>query len=287
MDAGLDESWLPSIEHESEKTYGGFLPLRSSSPPRGDRGLRGGKNLDTAKVEQDLRSHADAGVESKAECPDEVEDIKSQTYECAHLRGQREQQAVVQMKIGDNDESVFANEDAASGELAIRGIVAQSDEDPATVCEHLRGRPQASWRRRCPTQVPRPTTASPRSSRAASSRARPRSTDRSRRRRRDRRGRQLDRHRHPVHAACRTGGRAFRPGVRAPDRATRRVVSGPHGHLQGPRASRILQLEALKHLGYDQPTPIQEQTIPLLLEGRDVIGQARPGRARPLRSACR
>src|SRR3954462_246281 len=36
-------------------------------------------------------------------------------------------------------------------------------------------------------------------------------------------------------------------------------------------------LDALTHLGYDQPTPIQEQTIPLLLEGRDVIGQAQTG----------
>jgi ATP-dependent RNA helicase DeaD len=36
-------------------------------------------------------------------------------------------------------------------------------------------------------------------------------------------------------------------------------------------------LEALKHLGYERPTPIQEQAIPPLLEGRDVIGQAQPG----------
>ena len=36
-------------------------------------------------------------------------------------------------------------------------------------------------------------------------------------------------------------------------------------------------LEALEHLGYQEPTPIQEQTIPLLLEGRDVIGQAQTG----------
>jgi ATP-dependent RNA helicase DeaD len=36
-------------------------------------------------------------------------------------------------------------------------------------------------------------------------------------------------------------------------------------------------LEALRHLGYTSPTPIQEQTIPLLLEGRDVIGQAQTG----------
>src|ERR671917_2109459 len=36
-------------------------------------------------------------------------------------------------------------------------------------------------------------------------------------------------------------------------------------------------LEALEHLGYQEPTPIQEQTIPMLLEGRDVIGQAQTG----------
>jgi ATP-dependent RNA helicase DeaD len=36
-------------------------------------------------------------------------------------------------------------------------------------------------------------------------------------------------------------------------------------------------LEALRHLGYETPTPIQEQAIPALLEGRDVIGQAQTG----------
>jgi ATP-dependent RNA helicase DeaD len=36
-------------------------------------------------------------------------------------------------------------------------------------------------------------------------------------------------------------------------------------------------LEALAHLGYERPTPIQEQAIPALLEGRDVIGQAQTG----------
>jgi len=36
-------------------------------------------------------------------------------------------------------------------------------------------------------------------------------------------------------------------------------------------------LEALTHLGYEDPTPIQEQAIPALLEGRDVIGQAQTG----------
>ncbi len=36
-------------------------------------------------------------------------------------------------------------------------------------------------------------------------------------------------------------------------------------------------LDALEHLGYKDPTPIQEETIPLLLQGRDVIGQAQTG----------
>ncbi len=36
-------------------------------------------------------------------------------------------------------------------------------------------------------------------------------------------------------------------------------------------------LKALKLLGYEQPTAIQAQTIPLLLEGRDVLGQAQTG----------
>jgi ATP-dependent RNA helicase DeaD len=36
-------------------------------------------------------------------------------------------------------------------------------------------------------------------------------------------------------------------------------------------------VEALEHLGYEQPTPIQEEAIPGLLEGRDIIGQAQTG----------
>src|SRR5881227_659549 len=36
-------------------------------------------------------------------------------------------------------------------------------------------------------------------------------------------------------------------------------------------------LEALAHLGYERPTPIQEQAIPEMLAGRDVIGQAQTG----------
>jgi ATP-dependent RNA helicase DeaD len=36
-------------------------------------------------------------------------------------------------------------------------------------------------------------------------------------------------------------------------------------------------LEAIHDVGYEQPSPIQEQTIPPLLEGKDVIGQAQTG----------
>src|ERR687884_1427839 len=36
-------------------------------------------------------------------------------------------------------------------------------------------------------------------------------------------------------------------------------------------------LAALRDVGYEAPSPIQEQAIPMLLEGRDVIGQAQTG----------
>jgi ATP-dependent RNA helicase DeaD len=36
-------------------------------------------------------------------------------------------------------------------------------------------------------------------------------------------------------------------------------------------------LQALDKVGYEKPSPIQEKTIPLLIEGRDVIGQAQTG----------
>ena len=36
-------------------------------------------------------------------------------------------------------------------------------------------------------------------------------------------------------------------------------------------------LEAIKDVGYEEPSPIQAQAIPPLLEGLDVIGQAQTG----------
>ena len=36
-------------------------------------------------------------------------------------------------------------------------------------------------------------------------------------------------------------------------------------------------MRALADVGYENPTPIQAQTIPLILSGRDVLGQAQTG----------
>jgi len=36
-------------------------------------------------------------------------------------------------------------------------------------------------------------------------------------------------------------------------------------------------LKILDEIGYESPSPIQAKTIPLLLQGRDIIGQAQTG----------
>ncbi len=36
-------------------------------------------------------------------------------------------------------------------------------------------------------------------------------------------------------------------------------------------------IKAITDLGYEMPSPIQRKTIPLLLEGKDIIGQAQTG----------
>lgn len=119
----------------------------------------GGKTLDTAQVEKDIQQIVtdSASVESKAECPGEVSDIKKgKTYDCTiTYAGNDNNKQTVQMKVGDNDESEFANQDAATNEIAIRGIVAQSDKDPASACEHLSEDvlEQLGGADECPTQA--------------------------------------------------------------------------------------------------------------------------------------
>ena len=36
-------------------------------------------------------------------------------------------------------------------------------------------------------------------------------------------------------------------------------------------------LKALKDYGYENPTPIQEKTIPSIMEGKDVLGLSKTG----------
>ena len=36
-------------------------------------------------------------------------------------------------------------------------------------------------------------------------------------------------------------------------------------------------LAAVKRMGYDRPTPVQEQAIPLVLKGRDIVAAAQTG----------
>ncbi len=56
---------------------------------------------------------------------------------------------------------------------------------------------------------------------------------------------------------------------------------------RGPMASEITKfeqldlaapiLQAIDHIGYETPSPIQAKSIPALLEGHDILGQAQTG----------
>lgn len=52
--------------------------------------------------------------------------------------------------------------------------------------------------------------------------------------------------------------------------------AAPDGEFESLGLSEPI-IRALSELGYEAPTPIQRQTIPLLLAGRDVVGQAQTG----------
>src|SRR5829696_10549277 len=69
-------------------------------------------------------------------------------------------------------------------------------------------------------------------------------------------------------------GRAFppaRPITPDPSRIGERMTTFDSLGLAEPI------LAALHDVGYESPSPIQEQAIPELLDGRDVIGQAQTG----------
>ncbi len=92
------------------------------------------------------------------------------------------------------------------------------------------------------------------------------------------------------------GGRRRRPEGAAPEdhengsRAATRQARGPQpddGDLTEPAAFhaagvRGAGLRAIAALGFDQPTPIQERSMPLLYEGRDVVGLAQTGTGKTL-----
>src|SRR3954468_22066321 len=56
-----------------------------------------------------------------------------------------------------------------------------------------------------------------------------------------------------------------------------RTTLHPHMTAFADLGLREPTLLALQDVGYEQPSPIQEQAIPVLLEGRDIIGQAQTG----------
>jgi hypothetical protein len=100
----------------------------------------GGKTLDTENVEKDVQEVASqGGVETSVECPEEVSNVEEgTTYDCdITYAGNENNKQTVEMKIAANDESEFVDQDAVVDEGTIRQIVAQGDEDPATICEHL------------------------------------------------------------------------------------------------------------------------------------------------------
>ena len=117
-----------------------FIPLLLLSLAAFALAACGGKTLDTSNVEKDIQKLAsEQGVETEVECPDEVEDVKEgKTYDCTITYAKNESnKQTVNMKVGKNDESEFVNQKAVQDEGLIRQIVAQSDADPTSICEHI------------------------------------------------------------------------------------------------------------------------------------------------------
>ena len=86
----------------------------------------------------------------------------------------------------------------------------------------------------------------------------------------------------------RSSSRAVRPaGSRSPSTATSCTSAPSHCRARRKLLCSVTTfkdlglsetiLDALKDVGYESPSPIQEQAIPELLQGHDVIGQAQTG----------
>jgi ATP-dependent RNA helicase DeaD len=80
-------------------------------------------------------------------------------------------------------------------------------------------------------------------------------------------------------------GKGARPVAQPSRPATETALSGEPASLS--KAFRLLGVEeiglsAVAALGFEQPTPIQEAAIPLLLDGRDLVGIAQTGTGKTL-----
>ena len=99
---------------------------------------------------------------------------------------------------------------------------------------------------------------------------------RKRRRSRGRRRRRPEGAAQPVHE---NGSRATLERERSPEPDDDRLTEPAAFHAVGVRGAG---LRAIGALGFDQPTPIQERSMPLLYEGRDVVGLAQTGTGKTL-----
>ena len=69
--------------------------------------------------------------------------------------------------------------------------------------------------------------------------------------------------------------RQYNAGTRMPDRTAPKAKRSSGGFAALGLDEAIVA--SVTSLGYEEPTPVQSETIPLLLEGRDLLAQAATG----------